>query len=498
MPHRIAIAGFLHESHSFAPRPTTFQDFLTPGGWAPLQRGQGMIETLKPMSVPSAGAIRALQEAGHTLAPLLWCFANPAGPVQASAFERIAAMIVADLSDALRDGPLDGVYLDLHGAMLAEGAEDGEGEILRRVRAVVGPDVPVTASLDPHANMTIEMVARADALAPFRTYPHVDMKEAGARAAQLLLERIARGKPFARAFRALDFWFPLNSQCTMIEPMAGVMTTRARIAAEHKVAELAFCFGFPYADFPGCQAAIAAYADTQEKADAAVAALHAHITDRENTFKLDVMSAEAAVREAMRIAQDAGKPVVLADTQDNPGGGGHGDTTGLLAELIRQNAQAAVLGLINDAESAAACHAAGEGAQVNLSLGGKSDGAPLAVRATVEKLSDGKFMCSGPMAAGNPADLGPTALIRVADGVRVIVTSRKMQALDQELFRHLGVEPARQKIVALKSSVHYRAHFQPIAATVITAIAPGPVVADPATLPFRHVRPGLRMNPKAA
>jgi microcystin degradation protein MlrC len=291
---------------------------------------------------------------------------------------------------------------------------------------------------------------------------------------------------------------PLNSQCTMIEPMAGVLATRARIAAEHKVAELGFCFGFPYADFPGCQAAIAAYADTQAAADAAADALARHINARESTFKLDVMPAEAAVAEAMRISATAGKPVVLADTQDNPGGGGHGDTTGLLGELIRQGAQDAVVGLINDAESAAACHEAGVGAAVNLSLGGKSDGAPIAVRATVEKLTDGRFVCSGPMGAGNPANLGPTALVRVAAGVRVIVTSRKMQALDQELFRHVGVEPASQKILALKSSVHYRAHFQPIAAAVITAIAPGPVVADPATLPFRHIRPGLRMNPRGA
>jgi microcystin degradation protein MlrC len=189
--------------------------------------------------------------------------------------------------------------------------------------------------------------------------------------------------------------------------------------------------------------------------------------------------------------------VVLADTQDNPGGGGHGDTTGLLAELIRQNAQGAVLGLINDAESAAACHAAGEGATLPLSLGGRSDGAPLAVTATVERLGDGRFTCTGPMARGNPADLGPSALIRVAPGVRAVLVSRKMQAHDQALFRHLGVEPAAQRIVAVKSSVHFRADFQPIAERVIVVAAPGPVVADPAVLPFRNLRPNLRLRPKA-
>jgi microcystin degradation protein MlrC len=189
--------------------------------------------------------------------------------------------------------------------------------------------------------------------------------------------------------------------------------------------------------------------------------------------------------------------VVLADTQDNPGGGGHGDTTGLLAELIRQDARGAVLGLVNDAESAAACHAAGEGATLPLSLGGRSDGAPLAVSAAVERLSDGRFTGTGLMARGNPADLGPTALVRVSPGVRVIVTSRKMQALDQSLFTHLGVRPAEQKILALKSSVHFRADFQPIASEVIVVAAPGPVVADPASLPFQRLRPSLRLRPGA-
>jgi microcystin degradation protein MlrC len=188
-------------------------------------------------------------------------------------------------------------------------------------------------------------------------------------------------------------------------------------------------------------------------------------------------------------------PVILADTQDNPGGGGHGDTTGLLAELLRQDAQGAVLAPMNDAEAASACHAAGEGASLTLDLGGKSDGAPLRVTALVERLSDGRFTLTGPMGAGNPADLGPCALISVAPGVRVIVVSRKMQAHDQALFRHIGVEPADQRIVAVKSSVHFRADFQPIAREVIVVTAPGPVVADPAVLPFTNLRPGLRLRP---
>ncbi|GAA0578091.1 M81 family metallopeptidase [Craurococcus roseus] len=494
---RIAIGGFQHESHSFAPMPTRWGDFLRPGGFPPLQRPAGLVEALRPTSVPSAGAIVAAEEAGAEIAPLVWCFANPAGPVTAGAFERIAALMLAALSDAIEAAPLDGVFLELHGAMVAEGFDDAEGELLRRVRAAVGPEVPVAASLDPHANMTEAMVAHADVLVPYRTYPHVDMKPAGTRAVRLLLKRARRGRPWAKAFRQVDFLIPLGAQCTLVPPMRDVLEERARIAEAEGVAELAFCFGFPYADFPDCGVSVAAFADDQAAADRAAGALAGWIEAKEAEFAGGVVPAAEGVARAIAVARTATGPVVLADTQDNPGGGGHGDTTGLLAELVRQGAEGAVLGLINDAESAAACHAAGEGATVSLSLGGRSDGAPLAVAAAVERLSDGRFTGTGPMAGGNPIDLGPTALVRVSPGVRVIVVSRKMQALDQALFTHLGVQPAEQKIVALKSSVHFRADFQPIASEVIVAAAPGPVVADPAVLPFTRLRPSLRLRPGA-
>lgn len=489
---RIAIGGFLHESHSFAPLPTRYQDFVHTGGFPGLVYGAALFDAVRGTSVPSAGAIAAAGDA--SLIPLAWGFANPAGPVEDEAFERIAALICAGLSVALDEAPLDGVYLDLHGAAMSHRFPDMEGELLRRVRAIVG-DLPLAISLDPHCNLTRTMVDLCDVAVPFRTYPHVDMPQAGAQAMRLLRARIERGTKWARAFRQVDYLIPITSQCTMFAPMLPVAEARSALAAEHGVAELAFCFGFPYADFADCGVAVAAYADTQAQADNACDALCAVIEAREASFMSDVVDAKDAVAKAIALAVSASLPVVIADTQDNPGGGGHGDTTGLLAELIRQNATGALLALINDDMAAAACHAAGEGATIGLSLGGRSDGAPLRVSAEVVRLTDGCFVSTGPMARGNPADLGPTALIRVAPGVQVIVVSRKMQALDQALIRHVGVEPSTCRILALKSSVHFRADFQPIASHVIVAAAPGPVIADPALLPFQHLRPGLRLRP---
>src|SRR6204780_4540272 len=227
---RIAIGGFLHESHSFAPQPTTYRDFVEPAGFPPLCHGEAMLSALRDTSVPSAGAIRVAEAEGATIVPLAWGFANPAGPVQDEAFERIAALNCALLSMALDDGPLDGVYLDLHGAAMVDSFPDAEGELLRRVRAVIGAALPLAISLDPHANLTDAMVRFTDVVVPFRTYPHVDMKQAGARAATLLFERLRPGQPWKRAMRRLDFWIPLGAYCTLMPPMETVMTERTEIA----------------------------------------------------------------------------------------------------------------------------------------------------------------------------------------------------------------------------------------------------------------------------
>ena len=490
MPLRIAVGGFLHESHSFAPRPTGWAEFVQPGGLPPLRSGPAMLDAVRGTSVAIAGALAEAAVADVVPVPLTWCFANPAGPIEDQAFERIAALICAGLVDALESGPLDGVYLDLHGAAMAASFPDAEGELLRRVRDVLG-GVPVTVSLDPHANLTAAMVDRCDAAVPYRTYPHVDMREAGAQAMRLLLRRIGAG-PFAHAYRQLDYWMPITSQCTLVEPMRGVMAERAELGSRPGMVELAWCFGFPYADFPGCGPALVAYAHTTAAADEAADDFLAYLRSREPEFGSEILPAHDAVAAAMR---EPGGPVVIADTQDNPGGGGHGDTTGLLAELVGQGARGAVVCLINDAESASHCHAAGQGGTVRLSLGGKSDGMPLSVEAAVLVLTDGQFTLTGPMGGGNPANLGPMALIEVAPGIRVVVASRKMQALDQAILRHVGIDPAACPIIVLKSSVHFRADFGPLATRVIVAAAPGPVAADPASLPFQHLRPGLRTRP---
>jgi microcystin degradation protein MlrC len=264
------------------------------------------------------------------------------------------------------------------------------------------------------------------------------------------------------------------------------------------VASLSYTPGFPPADIAECGPAVAAFAWDQAAAEAAARELSAAVAACEGDFKLDIYQVDAAVQRAM--ANRSGKPVVLADTQDNPGGGANSDTVWLLDALVRHRAEGAVVAMIFDPDTARQAHEAGEGNAFDGRLGARSglEGhTPYAARYVVEKLADGVFTATGPMWRGARMRLGPMALLRVAEapGVRVIVSSRKMQAGDQAMLRHLGVEPAEQRILVLKSSVHFRADFQAIAAEVLVVDAPGPNSADPGKLDYRNLRAGVRLNP---
>jgi microcystin degradation protein MlrC len=253
------------------------------------------------------------------------------------------------------------------------------------------------------------------------------------------------------------------------------------------------------ADFPECGMAVFGYGADEKATRAAVDRLRGLVADAEKDFAMELHMPDQAVARARRRGE-AGRPVVLADTQDNPGAGGNGDTTGLLKSLIRQNAQDAVLGLLIDGEAAKRAHEVGLGFASNFTLGGRSNipgDSPLEGEFTVENLGDGKFTCTGPMFKGFRMQLGPMALLRSksAPGVRVALASRKCQAGDQEMFRHLGVEPNRSRVLALKSSVHFRADFEPIAKEVLVVTAPGPALADPTEFAWTRLRKGLRLRP---
>lgn len=499
---RIAIGGFQHETNTFAPVQADFAAFEESSGWPGLARGEAMLAAVDGVHIPITGAINVLREAGADMVPLCWSAATPSAHVTEDAFERISAMLLEDIDAAMKSGPaLDGIYLDLHGAMVCEHFEDGEGELLRRLRDLVGPELPIAVSLDLHVNLTEAMVRHADVLDIYRTYPHVDMGETGGRTARHLLAMIASGGRWAKAFRRPDFLIPLNFGCTDIDPPQSLYgdTLPGLLGRDRNLEALALAMGFPLSDIAEVGPGLVAYGADQASADRAADSLIAELNAREAGFGDRIWTPEEAIAEAKSHANGSG-PTVLADTQDNPGGGGPGDTTGLLRALMASSAGqvpgGAVIGVFNDPETAEKAHRQPVGATVEFDLGGKlfPGDTPISGRFEIIALGNGQFTGTGPMWGGARYQMGPYARLR-GGGVDVVVASTAEQAGDQSMFRHVGIEPSACGILALKSSVHFRADFAPLARDVLTVAAPGPVYADPGSLTFHKARSGLRLRP---
>ena len=485
---RIAVGGIQHETNVFAPYQAELNAFEQRDEWPPLCHGQQMLDNLRGVNLPAAGAIDRLVTLGHEIVPLLWCSATPSAHVTEAAFERIAEMMLESLKE---QAPVDGVVLDLHGAMVCTHASDGDGDLLRRVREAVGEAVPVVATLDLHANISDQMIAQASVLEAYRTYPHVDMAATGARGADhidlLLRHQLARYP--ASAVRRPDFLIPPVSGCTLVDPARAVYGRLGELVGE-EISGLSLAWGFPASDVAEAVSAIVAYGFDAAIVDAAADDLLAAIKQRRNAFRCQLLGVDEGVSEAIRLTVDADGPVVIADSQDNPGGGGFGDTTEILRALVSQQATAAVVGVINDAAAASAAHAAGVGETIELSLGGKTgvEGSePLVAEFGVVGLANGSFSATGPMLAGAAIDFGATALLETG-GVRVVVGSKAIQTMDRSMFSHLGVDLPRQKIIVVKSSVHFRNDFQEMSSHILMIAAPGPVRADVTTLPFQNPR----------
>ena len=503
---RVLIAGFQHETNTFAPSKADWAAFNRGVDFPKFIQGDVIITRLSGVNIPIAGFIAFAQEQGWQLKPSIWTGATPSAHITEDAFERICGFILNDAA-AL---DFDAIYLDLHGAAVAEHCDDCEGELLKRVRAVVGPNMPIVVSLDSHANVTTQMLALADALTCYRTYPHIDMAQTGSRAGELLQARIAHGKPLEKSVRRIPFLIALNAQSTMTQPCASIIErlTSSESIANRKdpalQASLNFATGFPAADIVECGPVVWGYGPA---ADDLVNVTADGIESIRGQWRISIEDAAQSVEHAMILAgQTNAGPVVIADTQDNPGAGGDSNTTGMLHALLNAGAgkrfpgQVAI-GLIYDIEAGLAAHQAGVGSTISLSVGksvntgwqGMSE--PAVTRLfKVRYLSDGQLTLKGPMMTGLKVELGASALLE-CDGVLICVAGGKTQMLDRELYRCLGVNPETMKILVNKSSVHFRADFAPIASHILVAKSPGPMAASPADLPWTKLDSATELQP---
>lgn len=489
---RIVFAGFQHETNTFAPSQATIHSFEHGGGWPALSRGEAVFTSIKGKNIPASGFVEQAKQAGYTLIPVLWCAAIPSAHVQEAAYEQIAGEILEGIRQAL---PVDGVYLDLHGAMVTTHLDDGEGELIRRVRNLVGPDTPIVVSLDFHANVTELMLSQADGISAFRTYPHVDMAKTGERAFDLLEKRWAFGQKLPMAVRRLPYIVAVCWQCTDLQPASRLYALLEQLEADNPV-DMSFTMGFPADDFPECGAVIWGYAEQMPVIEKAVTTLEQAALEAESEFAGKLYDADEAVAYAIAASADSSKPVVIADAQDNPGSGGDSDTTAVLRALVEQNAQNAALGLLADpaAMKIIATHKPGD--TVHLSLGGHSGvegDAPYENDFVIESLSDGKIDAVGPYYKGYKLDIGPSACLRIG-GVRIAVCTYKVQMADRALFRVVGIEPTEKAILVVKSAVHFRADFTPIASEIIVAAAPGAALMRLELMPWTRLATGMRLG----
>jgi microcystin degradation protein MlrC len=481
MPVRLFLAMMSHETNTFSNVPTDRGQFEKRN----LHYGGEIVETFRGTGTCLGGMIAAAERLGATLVPSVAAAASPAGRVTKEIYEHVKERLLADLRTA---GKVDGVLLDLHGAMVPEGMDDGEGDIIAAVRAVVGADVPIAVTLDLHGNLSEAMVRGADLLHGYKTYPHVDMAERGVEAAERLADTIARRIRPTAAFRRPPLLPPIGSQRTAVGPMRRLYDLADEMERDPKVVSISILAGFPYADIP--EAGLGVYVVTDDDpalAETLAERLSRAAWEHRHEFVHSGLPVPEAVRRAIAAPH---RPVLLADMADNTGGGAAGDGTEILRELVRVGARSAVVACLWDPAAVEACVRAGVGQRITVPVGGKVDdrhGAPLTVTGVVRTLSDGRFVHKGPMGRGLPGRLGTTAVLDV-DDIKVILISYRWQTLDPEMLRFVGIEPLDHKIVVVKSTIHYRAAFEPLAAEIVEVDAPGLSSSNLGRFRFERVR----------
>lgn len=484
---RIAVAALHHETNTFAPLATRQADFEEAAYEGGTRRG-GEVFDLVGGPMPAGGFIARAQALGHEIVPLVCAYAEPGGLIERSCFEALSAEIVAALAAAL---PVDAVYLDLHGAMSCAEFDDADAEVVARIRAVVG-DAPIVSSFDLHGNLTDDSLEQLDLAIAFRTYPHIDAVDTGRRVADLLDRRLKSGAGLHRAFRKIPFLIPLDRQCSLLEPARTLYDELASLEQRAGVWSVSLMMGFIQSDTPIVGPSIFAYGDDAVAVDRAVDSLHAMVVAREADFHSVLISPAAAAEMAATWQSD--RPLIIADVQDNAGGGASSDVTDMIRALVAAGARDVAIGMIHDPIAVARAHQAGAGATIRLALGGRGTAGdtPFEAEFEVVRLNDGPVRATGEMAQGQMVDLGRTALLSSA-GIELVVTSRRTQCLDRAYFRHLGVDLENRRAIVVKSSVHFRADFSAIAGEIIGVAGLGMSTADPAAIPYTRLPDAIRI-----
>jgi microcystin degradation protein MlrC len=470
MTFTVLTAEFMHESNTFSRYRTDLPQFQVDT----LLYGDEAIRARRNANTELAGFMDVAEHVGWNVVHAISAHAVPGGQVTKAAYDHIAGVILETARS--NKGRLDGVLLGLHGSMVPEFCQDGEGYLLGLLRAELGEDIPIAVTLDLHAMVSEYMVRHAQILVSYKTYSHVDMRETGAHAARIL-DRAMQGEIAPRTVRAhVPMLDEANSGRTDI-PETLALYDRAREAESEGLLAVSVNAGFTGADVSCVGPTVLATYDSRDRGagtearrvteDLAERIWHGRTKKRNIFIEVDEAAAEA-------LAWRADKPLVIADYADNPGAGSYGDATALLKGLLEAGVTGAVLAPMVDPQAASELHRRRQGETVTMTIGGKGDpnfgGGPLTVTGVIRKLSDGAYVGDGPIQGGLAHSFGPTAVIDV-DGIEVLVVSEAQQMVDLQQLRAFGIEPTARRVLVLKSMQHFRAAFEPIAGRVIVCDA---------------------------
>jgi len=498
MTFRVLTAQFMHETNTFATVKTdiaTFERMIC-------CRGEDeVISHLKDTNTETAGYIDAAGAHGWELVHTVAAAANPLGHVTDEAFEHFTGLMLTALEN---DGPFDGIALALHGAMMTESFEDAETELVRRMRSIAGPDIPICCTFDLHANVGPAFAEMVQIVCSYLTYPHIDQRERARRAGDLLHQAMAGTIKPRLAYARRPMIQGADGGRTDVEPMIGLRArTVEAMAGDPRLLDISINAGFSQSDIEDIGPTVIVTHD--EGAEDAAQAIAESLMDDIWETRDVVNNRYFSVGEAAEVARSFNhrdKPLVIADYADNPGAGAYGDATNLLAAMLDAGVDNACFGALYDPAAAADLTTAGVGVRMTTHLGGKTDpafgGPPLLLTGDIVAVSDGVTTFDGPMMAGVTKSFGPTAVFRV-DGVEILVVSNLMQITDLQQFLAHGIDPRKKKTVALKSMQHFRAAYEPMAEKVIVCDSGALATPDVTRFTYHNVRRPLHpLDPDSA
>ena len=482
MSFNVLTAEISHETNSFSLHKTGKHAFMARYALMDV----AAIDERGSENTELAGFLDTGRAYGWHVEHVLSAAAGPSGKIRRKAFDWLCEPIIT----AIRKNSFDGLLLGLHGAMGLDFCEDGEGELLRRIRSVVGAEMPIAITLDPHANVSNLMCALADIIVSFKTYPHIDMRDTGRHAAEIL-HRAMAGEIKPRTIRvSRPMLEEVNGGRTDIGPMIERIASARRYEKQADVFAVSINAGFAGADITEVGPTVLVTGQGNFTAHRAFAET---IADDIWNKRFDVLNDYLSVSEAAAIAAtykpDQG-PLIIADYADNPGAGGYGDSTALLCAMLEAGVTNACFGPMVDGEAVEELHSSVAGKRVQIVLGGKTDplygGGPLTLEAELVSVSDGHFIGDGPMIHGLHGSFGPSAVLRVG-GVEILLVTIARQILDLQQFRAFGIDPESKHVVALKSMQHFRAAFEPIAGHVIVCDSGALCTPRYDRLPYKNI-----------